>query len=132
MGDLTRNLSRHEFACNCGCGFDTVDAELVIIIQDSADYFSAKDGINIRIDITGPNRCKQHNINEGGASNSQHVYARAADYKLFNRYTGEQIHPDRVADYLEQKYIGKYGIGRYKNRTHVDTRTNGPARWDKR
>lgn len=129
MGDLTRNLSRSEFACRCKCGFDTVDIELAKVIQGSADHFSSKDGINVRIDITGPNRCREHNANEGGAPESQHVYARAADYKLFNRFTGAQVSPNRVAEYLEKKYEGKFGIGRYHNRTHVDTRTNGPARW---
>lgn len=132
MGDLTKNLSRSEFACECACGFDTVDIELAPVIQDSANHFAAVENINIRVDITGPNRCKAHNAAVGGADNSQHIYARAADYKLFNRSNGAQIHPDRVADYLEKKYPDKFGIGRYNNRTHIDTRTDGPARWDNR
>lgn len=132
MGDLTKNLSRSEFACECGCGFDTVDIKLLGVIQGSADHFASKRGIDVRIYITGPNRCKDHNEEVGGAADSQHIYARAADYNLFDRHTGEQIDPDLVANYLEQKYSGRYGIGRYSNRTHVDTRTNGPARWDTR
>ena len=129
MGDLTKNLSRHEFACRCGCGFDTVDIDLAPMIQGSADYFSRKNNINVRIDITGPNRCENHNKAVGGADDSQHTKARAGDYKLFNRHTGEQIDPDRVADYLERKYAGRCGIGRYINRTHADTRSDGPKRW---
>ncbi len=132
MGNLTKNLSRSEFACRCGCGFDTVDIELAPAIQDSADHFSAVDLVDIRIDITGPNRCARHNEEVGGAINSQHIYGRAADFKLFHRGTGEQVAPDRVADYLESKHPGRFGIGRYSNRTHFDTRTNGPARWDVR
>lgn len=132
MGNLTKNLSRYEFACKCGCGFNTADIELVTAIQESADHFADEDKIRVRIEITGPNRCKQHNADEGGAPDSQHVYARAVDYKLFNRDTGEQIDPDRVADYLERKYSDRFGIGRYTNRTHFDTRCNGPARWDVR
>jgi hypothetical protein len=138
MGDISKNLSRHEFACECGCGFDTVDVELVEVLQDAADHFAFIDVIEVRIDITGPNRCVEHNEKVQKeynpnyvpySSKTQHMYARAADWKLFNRATGEQIDPDRVADYLEDKYPGKYGIGRYSNRTHTDTRTNGPARW---
>ncbi len=132
MGNLTKNLSRSEFACRCACGFDTVDIELAPIIQDSADHFAAVDLIDVRIDVTGPNRCVDHNKSEGGAANSQHIHGRAVDYKLFNRATGEQIDPDRVADYLDSKYPGRFGIGRYSNRTHFDTRSNGPARWDVR
>ena len=141
MGDLTRNLSRSEFACECGCGFDTVDIELADVIQDSADHFASKDECNIRIKISGPNRCISHNEDVqrkynpnyiAFSSTSQHIHARAADYKLFNRYTGEQIDPDRVADYINRKYHDRFGIGMYSNRTHIDTRTKGPARWDKR
>ena len=132
MGNLTKNLSRSEFACRCGCGSDTVDIELATAIQECADHFAAVDMIDVRIDITGPNRCEAHNAAVGGAQGSQHIYGRAADFKLFRRGTGAQIHPDLVANYLEAKYPGKCGIGRYHNRTHIDTRTNGPARWDVR
>ena len=140
MGNLTKNLSRHEFACECECGFDTVDGQ-DIVIQDVADHIATEDGIDIRIDITGPNRCiahneevqKKHNPSYVSfSSKSTHIWGRAADFKLFNRRTGVQIGPDRVADYLEKKYPTQYGIGRYRNRTHFDTRTNGPARWEVR
>lgn len=140
MGSLTKNLSRSEFACICKCGFDTVDVELVKAIQDSADHFASTDDIDVRIDITGGNRCVEHNekvqkqYNKNYvpySSKSQHIFGRAADYKLFNRLTGDQIDPERVSHYLGQRYPRKYGIGRYDNRTHLDTRTNGPARWKK-
>jgi len=149
MGDITENLSRSEFKCkgkNCdgkgnNCGFDTVDIELAAIIQDSADHFAIVDGIDVRIKITGPNRCVEHNEEVQKeynpdyvpySSKTQHIKARAADYKLFDRDTGEQIDAQRATDYLEQKYPGRFGIGRYSNRTHVDTRSNPPARWDAR
>lgn len=132
MGDLSKNLSRSEFACECGCGFDTVDIKLVDLLQGIVDRFAIVDGAHVSIHITGPNRCPAHNLNIGGASNSQHQYARAADFKLFYRNTDNQINPDRVADHLEEKYAGEYGVGRYSNRTHFDNRSNGPARWDAR
>jgi uncharacterized protein YcbK (DUF882 family) len=141
MGDLTKNLSRSEFACECGCGFDTVDVELVEVLQKCVHHFEGVDGISARIKITGPNRCVEHNEKVQKhynpdyvpySSKTQHIYGRAADFKLFNRFTNEQIDPDRVADYLEQEYSGRFGMGRYSNRVHFDTRTIGPARWDKR
>lgn len=132
MGDLTKNLSRHEFACRCGCGFDTVDFELVEALQGCVDHFAFINSTIIRIDITGPNRCKEHNESINGASGSQHIHGRAADFKLFDRRTNKQIDPDHVADYLELEYSGRFGMGRYSNRTHIDTRNIGPARWDKR
>jgi len=79
MGDLSKNLSRHEMICFCGCGFDTVDAKLVSALQGAADAFDAI------IRITGGNRCREHNYklrelyeSSGGergaktACNSQH------------------------------------------------------------
>ena len=32
MGDLTKNFSRSEFACKCGCGFDDIDLVLQSVI----------------------------------------------------------------------------------------------------
>ena len=137
---ITKNLSRFEMACRCGCGFDTVDVELAPVLQDCVDHFAGVDGCDIRLKITGPNRCLKHNefvqkeYNKKYvpySSKSQHLYARAADFKLFNRDTGKQVSASRVADYLEDKYKNKYGIGRYRNRVHVDTRSGSSARWDK-
>ncbi len=132
MGDLTKNLSRHEFECECGCKFDTVDFELVTVIQDCADYFEIVYG-KVIVEPTGPNRCIKHNEEIGGAFNSQHIYAKALDFKMkkFKSGTWEYINPDEIADFLEEKYPDKYGIGRYNNRTHFDSRTK-KARWDKR
>jgi uncharacterized protein YcbK (DUF882 family) len=135
MGDLSPNLSRHEMACRCGCGFDTVDVELVDVIQGAVDHFEDLYSCKVILVITGPNRCIMHNIAVGGASDSQHTKARAMDFKLFMIVDGKktQIHPDEVAIYLEEWYPDKYGIGRYSNRTHLDTRTSkGGARWDNR
>jgi uncharacterized protein YcbK (DUF882 family) len=119
MGDLSKNLSRSEFACKCGCGHDTVDVALVRAIQDSADYFNA------RVFINSGTRCPEHNTAEGGSPGSQHILGRAADYRL------EDVSATALADYLEFMYPYKYGIGRYTGRTHLDTRGR-KARWDKR
>lgn len=138
MGNLTKNLSRSEFACECGCGFNTVDFELVKALQEVVDHFSIMEGADVRINITGPNRCAKHNekvqkeYNPGYksySSKTQHINARASDFKLHNRKSGMQINPDKVAQYLEEKYPQKFGIGRYRNRTHLDTRSGRQARW---
>ena len=52
MGDLTSNLSRHEFACECGCGFDTVDFELVTVIQKACNHFEAIYQADLIIEIS--------------------------------------------------------------------------------
>ena len=135
MGNLSKRLSRYEFACKCGCGFDTVDVELPIALEDVADHFY--DGITnvvrVVIHINSGNRCLEHNKSVGAKDDSQHVFGRACDFWLeavFPAGNREKIHDDKIADYLERQYKGQWGIGRYSNRTHLDTRTYGPARWD--
>ena len=137
MPKLTPNISRHEMCCKCGCGFDTCDFELVTNLQKCVNHFSQGTGI-IRLDITSPNRCREHNekVQREHVSNyapysskSQHMYGRAADFKLFFRTSGKQVDPEKVAQYLEETYPDKHGIGRYDNRTHYDTRSGNAARW---
>ena len=128
MGDLTRNLSRHEFACECGCGFDTVDFQLVDWIQSCADSLVGTSGRDVWVQITGGNRCAEHNASIGGAENSQHIYGRAADHKFFYKVSGEQIDPEFVAKYYEGDHP-ECGLGRYSNRTHLDSR-GSKARWE--
>ena len=139
MGDMTRSLSRREFACKCNCGFDTVDFDLPFILQDAVDHFQKLYPLkNIKIRINSGCRCDTHNAKEGGTprgaitfSGSQHLHGKAADFYLYDGNTGIVINPDDVAAYLERKYPNSLGIGYYKGRTHVDTRPT-KKRWDKR
>lgn len=130
MGNLTKNLSRYEFACDCGCGFDTIDFELVKALQHCADDLDRKNHGTVSISITGGNRCEDQNSKtEGASKSSQHVKARGSDVKYF--IDGVQVDPEKVALFFENAYPN-FGIGRYTNRTHLDSRSNGPARWDTR
>lgn len=132
MGDLTKNLSRSEFECQCGCGFDTVDFDLPIVLQNTVHHFTIKyQEYDVRIKINSGTRCRTHNANVGGSAKSRHMTAQAADFYLYDRITGKHINDDEIADYLEERYPDKYGVGRYTGRTHIDTRSN-KARWDNR
>lgn len=73
MGDLTRNFSRKEFACKCGCGFDNISPKLVARLQEIRDY------IENPIIISSGCRCEKHNKLQGGASASAHLKGFAAD-----------------------------------------------------
>jgi len=132
MGDLTRNLSRSEFACNCGCGFDTVDFDLPKVIQDVVDHyqhiFSTGD---IRVKITSGSRCKKYSKLLNLSVKSQHVFAKAADITIYDKISGKEIPTSDVAAYLEQRYPTSHGIGRYHTHTHIDVRKI-KARWDNR
>jgi len=120
-------FKRVDFKCkgtNCdgrggNCGMDTVDYELVDILDELRDYFDEEVYINCG------NRCLHHNIEVGGEDASMHMVSKAADIRVHNH------RPAEVADYLQLRYNGKYGIGRYNTFTHIDTRST-MARWDNR
>lgn len=90
MGDLTKNFSRSEFACRCGCGFADVDPELVKGLQALRDLCSKP------ITITSGCRCKAHNKRVGGVSKSQHLLGKAADIFI------PRLTPRKMAELAEQ------------------------------
>jgi len=121
---FNHGIERWMFSCKCGCGFDTVDVELDYVLEDLEYWFG------IKPTISSGCRCRQHNetIKEGTpsyipwSSNSQHLYGKAADTKI------PGISPEMVYEYLDKKYINKYGLGKYKTFTHIDVRKL-KARW---
>ena len=117
MGDLSEHFNRSEFSCKCGCGQDTVDAELIRVLED------LRQSLRGAIMINSGCRCERHNASEGGSPGSQHIRGKAADIVVSG------VDADTVAECLEDKYPGKYGIGRYPGRTHIDVRSGPPARW---
>lgn len=119
MRDLSAHFDRAEFACRCGCGYDTVDADLLNALESVRYYY------DLPVIITSGCRCAAHNASVGGSPQSQHLIGRAADIVV------QGMSPDAVANYLEQTFPGRYGIGRYAGFTHIDTR-NKSARWDNR
>ena len=97
MSKLSKHFSRYEFACKCGCGFDTVDAELITVLEDIRGHFDRP------VSINSAARCKEHNESIGGGKRSQHLLGKAADIVV------KGIDPAVVYRYLERKYIEKSG-----------------------
>lgn len=130
MGDLTKNISRHELACHCGCGSDSMDYATINIVQAACDYFAERLHISrVRLRITSAHRCFEYNrksLAEGGPGSndkSQHPQARAMDFSI------DGISPADVYAHLVSRYPDQYGFGKYTDFTHADARTFGPARW---
>lgn len=115
-GDISLYFLRAEFACKCGCGFDTADAELVFVLDEIRSHFNAP------VIITSGCRCVKHNKAVGGAVNSYHLRGQAADIQVFG------IRPDTVFEYLTNKYNDQYGIGLYTSWCHIDIRPKR-SRW---
>ncbi len=108
-------FTRKEFCCLC-CSFDTVDGELLRVLNDLRFSFSAQ------VIINSGCRCVKHNADVGGTPESQHLLGKAADIVV------KGIPAKEIYDHLTHKYIGMYGIGLYDNFVHLDVR-NKKARW---
>ena len=117
MGDLSTNFSRYEFACSCGCGFDTIDTETLTVAEIVRDHYDAPVRINSAC------RCTAHNQAVGGGVQSFHLTARAIDIEV------DGVPAPQVADYLDSLFPDTYGIGKYSNFTHIDSRSV-KARWE--
>ena len=116
MGEimLSKHFKKREFACKDGCGLGLADGdvnpELVAVLEDVREHFGRPVVINSGL------RCQTHNKRVGGAPRSQHLLGTAADIRVSG------VNPSIVYHYLNTKYPDRYGVGKYKNFTHIDVR----------
>ena len=115
MGDLSRNFSRHEFACKCGCGEAEVSPFLIEQLQKLRDYT----GEPVR--ITSGRRGETHNAAVGGAKNSQHLLGLAADIRAEGWTAKDLLRVLRVLVRANALYVG-YAYKISKNAVHIDVR----------
>jgi uncharacterized protein YcbK (DUF882 family) len=73
VGDLTKNFSRHEFACKDNCGFDDIDPRVVAMAQ------VIRNALGESIRINSGCRCEKRNKESNGVSGSYHTQGKAAD-----------------------------------------------------
>lgn len=117
MGDLAKNFSRAEFACKCGCMGDTVDFQLLQLLQQ------LRDDLRVRVRIVSGYRCADHNRKVQGSPNSQHLRGKAADIQV------DGFNPGQIFDYIcAHVPENKFGVGLYSTFVHVDVRDRR-ARW---
>ena len=115
MGNISKHFNRSEFACHCGCGFDTADIGLVELLEKVRKHFGKP------VTISSACRCEHHNKSVGGSDDSKHKLGRAADIVVKGKT------PDQVADFINQSYP-ECGMGVYGTFTHLDSRGH-KARW---
>lgn len=124
MSRVSKNISRHELACHCGCGFDSMDVETIKVVQDCCAHFEKELCCDkVVLIVNSASRCFGYNSSIGSNDNSQHPKARAIDFQIVG------VSPQMIYSYLSEAHQNKYGIGLYQTFVHLDTRTDGPARW---
>ena len=124
MGDLSKNFSRREFACHCGCGRDNVSPALVAALQQLRDLAEAP------VAVVSGCRCPAHNRAVGGAKGSLHLATRdqegcAADVRIGGLGLKEMY---RLAQEVPGFYGGGIGLYPGDGFMHVDVRGH-EARW---
>ena len=118
-----RYFTRAEFKCKCGGRYcDGYPAEIDMNMVKIADQIREK--IGKLINVNSGLRCKTHNANVGGVSNSQHLYGNAADLGCPIGFT-----PTQMASIAEEIMGDTGGIGIYPWGIHIDTRST-KSRWN--
>ena len=107
MGDLSEHFDSSEFACQCGCGFNTVSPELVYLLEQIRQEY------NKPMIITSGCRCADHNAAVGGVSNSAHTRGTAADIKVEGGLDRRKLVDLAVMNWAS-------GIGVAKTFCHID------------
>lgn len=111
---LTKNFTRSEFDCPCGCSTQMVDPELAEKLQ------RIRDALGKPIKITSGYRCLKRNQAVGGGTNSRHRYGMAADWRLKDR----SVNPVALGIIAQAVGFGGVGIYWYGGNAfcHADTR----------
>lgn len=115
---VSEHFDRSEFECSCGCGFATVDIELLKVLEVVRKKF------NSPITITSACRCPEYNSEIGGAYGSKHKQGIAADIVV------KDVSPDEVYRFIDAHMPRKGGLGMYSKFTHVDVRQK-KSRWNR-
>ena len=111
---ISKHFTRAEVRCRCGCRFDTMDIETLMLADAVRDY------VGKSITPNSGARCLAYNRAIGSSDESWHVKARAMDLPVEN--------PRRVYDWLCETFPFQYGFGLYRAFVHVDSRPI-PGRW---
>ena len=122
---LTKNFNSEEFDCNDGT--KVPNEFMPNLIELAKNLQALRDYLNEPVLITGSGyRTPTHNKKVGGAVNSEHLTASAADINVKSK-TPYQL--GKLIENLINKGIMKQGgIGSYKGFVHYDIRGT-KARW---
>lgn len=115
---ISNNYYRDQFACHCGCGFDTVDVNLAVILEKITEKVTRKLNINCAC------RCATENRRVGGAKASSHMLAKAADIKDLGSKDVEALNQDKLTMLIDSLFgdlIFYYKIVNSTHAVHIDS-----------
>ena len=122
---LTANFSLSEFKCKDGTDVPT---ELMPNVKKLANELQKlRDLLDEPIYINSGYRTPSYNKKIGGARNSFHVQAKAADI-VVKSLSPKQLH-SKIEYFISQGVLNFKGIGLYSTFVHVDVRDK-KARWN--
>ena len=116
MGDLSKNFSKLEIMCPCGCGADKISPALIKKLQKIRDI------IGRPLIITSGVRCESYNASlKNSSAHSSHV---PDDYGKGNAVDIASLHSKDRYELVEvaQKFFKRIGIsgGSYGGFIHLD------------
>ena len=124
---LTKNFSKSEFECSCGC---EMPLEVFHNIQKVANQLQIlRDAIGKSITVNSAYRCVKHNKAIGGVDSSQHILGKASDIVV--KGVEPSITFDLIDLFINDCEMLQGGLGNYNSFTHYDIRKI-KARWDYR
>lgn len=118
-----RYFTKAEWKCQCGGRYcNGYPAEIDMTTVKYADEIRHR--LGKPLNVNSGLRCRQHNLNEGGVSDSQHLFGTAVDLGCPPGTT-----PARMAAIAEDVMGGTGGIGIYDWGIHIDSRKT-KSRWN--
>lgn len=111
--DGIKHFRRSEFACKCGryCnGYPTeMKKGVLAVIDRTREHFDSPATVSSGL------RCKQHNANVGGVSNSRHLSGKAVDFCVRGKTSAQ------VLAYVQKQPETRYAYAIDNSFVHVDS-----------
>ena len=111
--DGIKHIKKHEIACKCGkyCnGYPTEMKRGVLTVADRTREHFGSPAI-----VSSGLRCKQHNANVGGVSNSRHLSGKAIDFCIKGKTAAQ------VLAYVQKQPETRYAYAIDSQYVHVDS-----------
>lgn len=123
MGDLSKNFSRHEFAC---LGEDCCDHSAPVMPELVSGLQTLRDRVGLPLSISCGFRCRRHNKAVSRTPDSQHTLGTAVDVRCPKGFTPKQL--AELAETIPVFRDGGIGVYPEEGFVHVDVRIK-KSRW---